>query len=135
MSVLRMANSDSTQQFTVQSIIDEMKAHAPSVLRGCLHGCKRPKTKKQKPRMFNVDTVVSVCCAILLRGRSQKMNLLQRIISLILFYGHASKQVSKPILLIFIVIILIGLYPLAKAVLVPVSQGNDSMCREIWKEL
>ena len=126
MSVLRKANSDSTQQFTIQSIIDEMKAHAPSVLavlRGCLHGRKRPKTKKQKPRMFNVDTVVSVCCAILLRGRSQKMNLLQRIISLILFYGHASKRVSKSILLIFIVIILIdiGLYPLAKAVLVPVS--------------
>ena len=97
-SVLRKADSDSVQQFTIQSIIEEMKTHAPSVLtvlRGCLHGRKRSRAKKQKSRIIDVDTLVGVCCAILLRGRSQKMNLLQRIVSLILFCGHASKRVSN----------------------------------------
>ena len=97
-SVLRKADTDSVQQFTIQSIIEEMKTHAPSVLtvlRGCLHGRRRSRARKQKSRIIDVDTLVSVCCAILLRGRSQKMNLLQRIISLILFCGHASKRVSN----------------------------------------
>ena len=97
-SVLRKADSDSVQQFTIQSIIEEMKTHAPSVLtilRGCLHGRKRSRAKKQKSRIIDIDTLVGVCCAILLRGRSQKMNLLQRIVSLILFCGHASKRVSN----------------------------------------
>ena len=99
-SVLRKTDSDSVQQFTVQSIIEEMKMHAPSVLtvlRGCLHGRRRSRAKKQKSRIVDVDTLVGVCCAILLRGRSQKMNLLQRIVSLILFCGHASKRVSNTI--------------------------------------
>ena len=86
--------------FSSLLFIEEMKAHAPSVLtvlRGCVHGRRRSRAKKQKSRMTDVDTLVSVCCAILLRGRSQKMNLLQRIISLILFCGHASKRVSNAI--------------------------------------
>ena len=98
MSVLRKADCDSVQQFTVKSIIEEMKTHALSVLtilRGCVQGRRRSRAKKQKSRMIDVDTLVSVCCAILLRGRSQKMNLLQCIISLILFCGHASKKVSN----------------------------------------
>lgn len=97
-SVLRKADCDSVRGFTIQSIIEEMKTHAPSVLtvlRGCLHGRRRSRAKKQKSCTIDVDTLVSVCCAILLRGRSQKMNLFQRIISLILFCGHASKRVSN----------------------------------------
>lgn len=94
-SVLCSKNLNSVQSFDIKSIIQEMEKHSPSILsilRGCLAG--RRASKAQKPRKFEVDHVVAVCCAILLRGRSQRMNLLQRIISLVLFSGHASKRVS-----------------------------------------
>ena len=58
-SVLRKADSDSVQQFTVQSTIEEMKTHAPSVLtvlRGCLHGRKRSRAKKLKSCIIDVDS-------------------------------------------------------------------------------
>ena len=48
----------------------------------------------RKTRSVNADLVVAVCCAILLRGRSQRMNLLQRIVSIVLYCGHSSKRVS-----------------------------------------
>ena len=120
MSVLRKADSDSVQQFSVKSIIEEMKTHAPSVLtvlRGCVHGRRRSRAKKQKSRMIDVDTVVGVCCAILLRGRSQKMNLLQRIISLILFCGHASKRVSNTVNNKFYIFIFLTCTPTVRCIL------------------
>ena len=49
------------------------------------------KHKKLKSRIVDI---VSVCCA-LLRGRTQRMNLLQRIISIVLYCGHTSKRVSS----------------------------------------
>lgn len=97
MSVLRNRDLSSVQEFDVQAIITEMKEHAPSVLtllRGCLLGRKPPKRGVLKSRVVDIDLVVAVCCAILLRGRSQRMNLLQRVISLVLYCGHASKRVS-----------------------------------------
>ncbi len=48
-----------------------------------------------KSRMFDVDRVVGVCCALLLRGKSQRMNLSQKIVSLILYSGDASKKVLQ----------------------------------------
>ena len=39
------------------------------------------------------EAVVGVCAAIMLRNQNVHMNLLQRIVSLILHNGHASKQV------------------------------------------
>ena len=53
------------------------------------HFCKLA----QKPGAQNTKTVVGVCAAIILKHRQPKMNLLQKIISLILYAGHASKKV------------------------------------------
>ena len=95
-SILRKRDFGSVQSFDIQAVIKEMEEHAPSVLtilRGCLLGRKPSKHKKLKSRIVNIDLLVSVCCA-LLRGRSQRMNLLQRIISIILYCGHTSKRVS-----------------------------------------
>lgn len=97
MSALRKRDLSSLQEFDVNSIIKEMEQYAPSVLillRGCLLGCKCPKAGAKKSRSLSADLIVAVCCAILLRGRSQRMNMLQRIISLVLYCGHASKRVS-----------------------------------------
>ena len=95
-SILRKRDFSSVQAFDVQAVIKEMEEHAPSVLtllRGCLLGRKPPKQKKMKSRIVDIDLLVSVCCALLLRGRSQRMNLLQRIISIVLYCGHTSKRV------------------------------------------
>ena len=96
-SILRKRDFSNVQDFDVEAVIKEMEEHAPSVLtllRGCLRGRKPSKQKKMKSRTVNVDLLVSVCCAILLRGRSQRMNLLQRIISIVLYCGHTTKRVS-----------------------------------------
>ena len=95
-SILRKRDFGSVQSFDIQAVIKEMEEHAPSVLtilRGCLLGQKPSKHKKLKSRIVDIDLLVSVCCA-LLQGRSQRMNLLQRIISIILYCGHTSKRVS-----------------------------------------
>ena len=103
-SILRQRDPTSLEEFELGSVIKDMEKHAPntlSLLRSCLAGrtqskASRLKTKgRTKSRVIDADRVVSVCCAILLRGRSQRMNILQRIVSLILYCGHASKRVSK----------------------------------------
>lgn len=48
-----------------------MKTHAPSVLTvlwGRVHGRRHRKPTKLKSRVFDVDAVVDVCCAVFLRG-------------------------------------------------------------------
>ena len=42
-----------------------------------------------------IHTVIGTCVAILLKHRNPKLSLLQKIISLVLYAGHASKQVHK----------------------------------------
>ena len=98
-SILRRKDSTSLQEFNIRDVVSEMKVHAPSVLsllRGCLQGRNRSRAKKTTSRAFDEDLVVGIYSAILLRGRSQRMSLLQRVISLILYCGHASKRVSMP---------------------------------------
>ena len=97
-SILCKRDFSSIQSFDIPAVIKEMEEYAPSVLtilRGCLLGRKPSKHKKLKSRIVDVDLLVSVCCALLLRGRSQRMNLLQRIISIVLYCGHTSKRVSS----------------------------------------
>lgn len=103
-SILRKRNQGILHKLNVQAVVSEMEKHAPhtlAILRSCLAGCRRSKAKNErrkdrtKTRIVDVDRVVAVACAILLRGRSQRMNLLQRIVSLILYCGHASKRVSS----------------------------------------
>lgn len=101
-SILRRRDVMSLQGFHLEALIKEMKGVAPntlSLLRSCLASRKPSKAKNvsskgpTKSRIVDCDSVVGVCCAILLRGRSQQMNLLQKIVSLILYSGHASKKV------------------------------------------
>ena len=65
----------------------ELSKNAPTLL-SFLQACT--KTRVARP---NTKAVVGVCAAIILKHRQPKMNLLQKIISLILYAGHASKKV------------------------------------------
>jgi len=95
-SVLR---NQSVQTFSCEAVVTEMKACAPtllSVLQVCTNGHKRPKCQTQKTNtsMPDSNTIISVCTAILCRHHRPSMSLLQRVVSLILYEGHSSKQVS-----------------------------------------
>ena len=70
-------------------LLTEMKASAP-VLTGILMACTRTKTAKS-----NRDAIVGTCAAILFQHRFPRMSLLQRLIAVILYAGHSSKQVQK----------------------------------------
>lgn len=47
-----------------------------------------------KKRLPNTDVLVSIVVAIILRIGSQKLNFIQRIVSVVLYAGHASKRIS-----------------------------------------
>jgi len=91
-SILHQPPVDAVQSFWIEDVINEMEQLAPytlTLLCGCLGGHRQPKAKnicrkgQTRVRMFDIDRIVAVCCAIILKGRSQRMNLLQRIVSMI----------------------------------------------------
>lgn len=99
-SILR--NKDPAH-FNVEAVVREMEQHAPitkSLLEDCLSGRRKSSATEQKnkgrtkSRIIPAQKVVGICCALLLRARSQRMNALQQVVSLILYCGHASKRVS-----------------------------------------
>ena len=47
--------------------------------------------------MPNEEAAVGMCITILIRARNQRMNLVQRLISILLYGSHAQKQVSHGI--------------------------------------
>ena len=91
-SILRNSSPDVVQTFDWKDFITELEQHAPvflTMLRGCIGPKKQPK--------YNEDAILGICAAILLKYQSQRMNLIQRLLSLILYSGHAEKLVSYTI--------------------------------------
>ena len=89
-SILRLKTTDSVKNFNhiVSTIIGEMEKIAPtllSLLKSCL------KTKKPRP---NTDVFLAVILSIVCKNRRPAACIIQRIVSLILYAGHSSKQVS-----------------------------------------
>ena len=74
-------------------IINEMKAKAPISL-ALLQGCTSVSTSEPS-EYTDTCSIVGLIFVILLRNQNQNMNLVQRIISVILYCGHAQKQVSN----------------------------------------
>ena len=73
--------------FTWDAVIAELKSHAPlflAFMQACMH--------TRKPRK-NYNAVLGVCTAILLKHRCKEMNLVQKVLSLVLYIGNARKQV------------------------------------------
>lgn len=65
----------------------EISTRAPVLLRILTAATK---TRKDRPNQF---TVIGMCFALILKHRNPSLNLIQKIISLILYAGHSSKQV------------------------------------------
>ncbi len=88
-SILQSQNPDDLKQFKWDTLLRELSKCAPVLSRLLLLA-----TKTKRPRL-NQKAVIGVCAAILINHRNSKMNLVQKLASLILYAGHASKQVSR----------------------------------------
>ena len=77
------------KDFVWHTVIDELRNHAPVLL-----GILQAATKTRVPRA-NTNAVIDTCAVNILKQRNSKMSLLQKTISLLLYSGHTSIQVSK----------------------------------------
>ena len=87
-SVLLRHSADDIMSFSWSKLHEELKTFAP-VFVSVLQSCARTK----QPRV-NTNGVIGMCAALLLKHRYTKMCLVQKIVSLILYAGHAGKQVE-----------------------------------------
>lgn len=86
-SVLKSQNVDHLKSFHWNMLLQELSKFAP-ILSSLFTSAT--KTRVLRP---NTDAVIGMCAAILLNHHNPKMNLVQKINSLILYAGHSSKQV------------------------------------------
>ena len=96
---IRLMASDSEESFLRSQLKEDLKEFQWSRLHAelsskapILQSILTAATKTRVPRP-NVHIVVGTCVAILLKHRNPKMSLLQKLISLVLYAGHTSKQV------------------------------------------
>ena len=87
-SILKSNKKEDLSSFSWSKLSEELSTNAPLFL-SILEECT--KTRLARP---NRQAVVGVCAAVLLKHRFNQMSLLQKILSLILFNGCASKAVS-----------------------------------------
>lgn len=73
--------------FSWDAVITQVKSHAPlffAFMQACMHTMTPWK---------NHSAVLGMCTAILLKHRCRDMNLVQKVLSLVLYVGNARKQV------------------------------------------
>lgn len=88
-SIMRSQNPEHLQQFSWDLLLNELSQHAP-LLSSLLISATRTKVARS-----NTKAVIGMCAAILMKQRNSRMNLVQRIISLILYASGTSKQVCS----------------------------------------
>ncbi len=107
-SVLCNPSPEAVKTFSWEAVVSKVQAYAPTLfqfLKGTVH-VKRHVSRKQKAALEKGSrkqkhktnrpsevAIIGVCAAVLLRNRNLHMKLLQKMVSLILNGGHASKQV------------------------------------------
>ena len=86
--------------FSWEDFNTELEKTAPNLfalLNGILHvhspPSQRKRRKSDKLRHVNKNAILGFCAALLCRYRNQSMNLVQRLISMVLYRGGANKQV------------------------------------------
>ena len=87
-SILKSLNTDELKLFTWDKVLSELKLHAP-VLTNILLSCTKTKAVHK-----NQTGTVGFIASILFKYKYNRMNLVQKIISLILYAGHCAKQVN-----------------------------------------
>ena len=86
-SILQNKSADALKLFSWDVLMKELVEHVPTllqVLRGCTIHMKKGNL---------MHSTICVCATIILHFKNQKMNLLQRIISFVLYAGHSAKLV------------------------------------------
>ena len=99
-SMLRNRSCEALEVFSWKDLLVELERETPITL-SLLKQCAQVKRRVHKPHgegrssghIPNEEAAVGMCFAILTRARSQRMNLV-RLISILLYGSHASKQVS-----------------------------------------
>ena len=84
-SVLQSKSKDALQAFQWSKLAEQMIDHAPlltEILTACVHSKSTP----------NTDAIVGLCGSIF-NCRNKSMNLVQKIISIILYSEHSGKQI------------------------------------------
>ena len=96
-SMLRASTPEALASFNWNKLESELESRAPSlfsVLRSATVVNVPPSKARKKTYRVKQSQVIGICAAILLRHRNQSMNLVQRILSVLLYNGCASKQVN-----------------------------------------
>lgn len=94
-SILRKRSANAMSSFTWEQLVDEVRNTAPflhQIVSMCVQRKRRQMSKKGKTYAANDDSVVSLIVTILLRHRNENLNLIQRIVSILLYCGHAPKM-------------------------------------------
>ena len=86
-SVLRRHSKEQLLKFKWEDVNLEMRVHAP-ILLSLLHAATR--TQRSRP---NQEAVITMCAAMMCKLRRRDMSTIHKTLSLILYAGHASKQV------------------------------------------
>ena len=86
-SALRCPSNKQILSFEWVRVLQEMQEHAPTLL-SLLRSATQ--TRRERP---NKDAVIAMCTAMMCKLRNSEVNAAQKTLSLILFGGHASKQV------------------------------------------
>lgn len=86
-SVLQSLDTNELKMFTWDKVLSELKLHAPALV-SILFSCTRTQILHK-----NQTSTVCFIASVLLKYRYRRMNLVQKIISLILYAGHCGKQV------------------------------------------
>lgn len=97
-SLLRGAQAEDLLSFSWDKLEAETQALAPTLhgmLRGMVEVKRRVRTSRNTKHTYRPSNaaILGMCVTILLRHKDTRMSLFQKIVSLILNGGHASKQV------------------------------------------
>ena len=86
-SVLRADPTIELKVFKWDTLLAELSQNAPVFL-SLLHAATHTRRNRE-----NKSAVIGLCAAVLIKHRFQKMNVVQKLISLILYAGHSGKKV------------------------------------------
>ena len=88
-SVLRRAD---IRNFNWDELLNEVQFHAPvffAIIQSCVHTTSPRENRKP---------IIGLCTAVLLKQKFHKMCLIQKLISIVLYAGHAGKEVYSSLL-------------------------------------
>ena len=80
-------DADDQNPIAWKILMTELSRHAP-IMYNIMCSC----TQTQRERN-NRDAVIGMCCSILLKLRYARMSAIQKVIAVVLYAGHSSKQV------------------------------------------